>query len=644
MQFKHPEILYILFALLIPVLIHLFQLQRFTKVKFTNVKFLKQIDLQTRKSSRLKKWLVLLSRLLAFAALIIAFAQPYFSKNDISKNWATSIYVDNSLSMSAKGEQGELLKRAIQNIAENLPDKGVFSLITNNSQSQNLSKSTLITQLKTLSYCSEQLALNTVLLKANESLENKKQHNVFLFSDFQKKSNIEIPKKTSFNYVKLEALEQDNISIDSVYKKEVNTMNVVVNVVVNNNGKKLENVILSASSNDIVLAKTALNLNENDRKTISLQFPKEHKEITIKLNNKDRFLFDNTYYISFLKKQKLDVMLIENKRSFLDKIYTKDEFNLTMNNPNQVAYEKIEKQALIVLNNIQSIGESLQTKLTDYVKSGGNLVVIPNKNVSINELNSFFNKLAIGQISKKINSSLKVTEIHYSHPVLNKVFEKQVSNFQYPTVHTHFSSMMQGGNAILSFENKQAFISQTASGKGNVYWVAAPLDQKSSDFTQTSLVVPVFYNIARQSNEQNRLSYRVGEKNSILVSHKMEKDAVLHISNETSSFIPLQQIKSDKVELLTKDNPTESGFYNVTTNTGKVIQHLAYNTNKSESNTEFVPIDIIAAKNDNIQAFNTIKDALSDLESEQNIQTYFKWFLILALLFLIIEILLLKFL
>ena len=107
MQFKHPEILYVLFALLIPVFIHLFQLQRFTKTPFTNIKFLKEIELQTRKSSRLKKWLVLLTRLALFASLIIAFTQPYYSNNKTSKDWLTLIYLDNSISMQAKGEQGD---------------------------------------------------------------------------------------------------------------------------------------------------------------------------------------------------------------------------------------------------------------------------------------------------------------------------------------------------------------------------------------------------------------------------------------------------------------------------------------------------------------------------------------------------------
>ena len=52
MQFKHPELLYALLLLVIPIIVHLFQLRRFQKEAFTNVKFLKEIILQTRKSSQ----------------------------------------------------------------------------------------------------------------------------------------------------------------------------------------------------------------------------------------------------------------------------------------------------------------------------------------------------------------------------------------------------------------------------------------------------------------------------------------------------------------------------------------------------------------------------------------------------------------
>ena len=119
MQFKHPELLYALFLLLIPIIIHLFQLRRFQKVDFTNVAFLKKVTIQTRKSSQLKKWLILLMRLAAMACLIFAFAQPFTaSKIALNAQKETVLYLDNSFSMEAKGVQGPLLKRAIQDLYE----------------------------------------------------------------------------------------------------------------------------------------------------------------------------------------------------------------------------------------------------------------------------------------------------------------------------------------------------------------------------------------------------------------------------------------------------------------------------------------------------------------------------------------------
>ncbi|MEX1383310.1 BatA domain-containing protein, partial [Lutibacter sp.] len=148
MQFKNPEILYVLIVLIIPILVHLFQLQRFVKVPFTNVQFLKNIEQQTRKSARIKKWLILLTRMLAFASLIMAFAQPYFSDFSSDKKFNTRIYLDNSFSMQAKGENGELLKSSIQKIIEqNNFEDNLMSIITNDKEFFNLDTKTLKNEL-----------------------------------------------------------------------------------------------------------------------------------------------------------------------------------------------------------------------------------------------------------------------------------------------------------------------------------------------------------------------------------------------------------------------------------------------------------------------------------------------------------------
>ncbi len=645
MQFKHPEILYVLFALLIPVFIHLFQLQRFTKTAFTNVKFLKEIELQTRKSSRLKKWLILLARLLAFAAIIMAFAQPYFSKNDTSKDWFTTLYLDNSISMQAKGERGELMKRAIQDIAENIPDKGHFSLLTNNQTHTDLSKDLLVEQLKKTDYSSSKIDINTIIFK-HQQITNKhtnQHHKLLLFSDFQNTDSKLDTSNVKFDYVKLTPKKDFNISVDSVFIAETNSDNKQIEIILKNQGKNAKDISISALQNQVLLAKSTLDLPSNKTQNLKLRIPIDATNISIKIDYNDCYLFDNSYYISFQKKKKTAILLICDEVSFLERIYTDDEFILIKNKPNQVTFNLIDKQQLIVLDNLKIIPQSLQTKLSEFVNEGGSLVIIPNKNNTIDQLNLFINRLGIGQLFNKKTDSLQMTEIHFEHPILKNVFDKRVRNFQYPKVTTSFEGKFFNEQPILSFENQNAFITQINRKKGKVFWIASALDKKSSNFTNAPLIVPVFYNMGKQSIKHTQLSYRIGTENQISVATKLDKDAVLHIKGKQTDFIPKQQINTDNVLLSTNKTPSKSGFYTVENNKNN-IQNLAFNYAKAESYTSYIDIKNLSKNNENIHSFSSVKNALSALSNQQSIQSYFKWFVLMALLFLLIEILLIKYL
>ena len=109
MKFVHPGFLWALFALAIPIIIHLFNFRRYKVIYFSSLKFIKHVDQQTRSTQKLKHLLILALRLLAITALVLAFAQPYFpverSGNGGGKP-VLAIYIDNSFSMTAKGTEG----------------------------------------------------------------------------------------------------------------------------------------------------------------------------------------------------------------------------------------------------------------------------------------------------------------------------------------------------------------------------------------------------------------------------------------------------------------------------------------------------------------------------------------------------------
>ncbi|HWY35176.1 MAG TPA: BatA domain-containing protein, partial [Nitrosopumilaceae archaeon] len=121
MSFVYPTFLYGLFSILIPILIHLFNFRKYKKVYFTNVKFLKELKQESQSKSRLKELLILASRILAIACLVIAFAQPVKVDRNVKVKTgekAIGIYIDNSFSMEGVNKNGSLLdnarKRAIE--------------------------------------------------------------------------------------------------------------------------------------------------------------------------------------------------------------------------------------------------------------------------------------------------------------------------------------------------------------------------------------------------------------------------------------------------------------------------------------------------------------------------------------------------
>ncbi|WP_372975724.1 BatA domain-containing protein, partial [Muriicola sp.] len=187
MLFKYPQLLWSLWLLFIPILIHLLQLRKFKTTPFTNVRLLKKVKAKSQKSQTLKRWLLLISRLGLLAALILAFAQPYTASRSAFKKQELVIYLDNSFSMQARRNQNSLLEEATQELIRNLPKETTFSLFTNDSEYRDVTVDEIRNVLLQLNFSSNQLNLSEIGLKANSYLGNGPDalKSLVVISDFQ---------------------------------------------------------------------------------------------------------------------------------------------------------------------------------------------------------------------------------------------------------------------------------------------------------------------------------------------------------------------------------------------------------------------------------------------------------------------------
>ena len=230
MQFLFPFFLWGLLGLSIPIIIHLFHFRRFRKVYFSNVRLLQSIKEEKQNRSKVKKRLILAMRLLAFAALVFAFSQPFIPSGKISNKGIKhiSIFVDNSFSMQGITRDAPLLeiaKERARDIILGFGREDKFYLINNASSSWNnrfLAREDALDLIEEIQVSPSVQPLQLILEKQKQALLNDKAQNAFIYqiSDFQKSISdftVTADSSVSMALVPVEAIEQNNISIDSVW-------------------------------------------------------------------------------------------------------------------------------------------------------------------------------------------------------------------------------------------------------------------------------------------------------------------------------------------------------------------------------------------------------------------------------------------
>ena len=648
MHFKYPAIFYFLFILIVPILIHLFNLKKFKKIEFTNVQFLKKISIETRKSSQVKKLLILATRLLCFTALIFTFSQPYLGNKKIEDNRHYYIYLDNSESLNTNGNNGNLLKTATHDIIENSPENERYSLLTNDDLRINISKKELKKDLRNIQISNNITSFEDKINAIERELKNKSNdlYKILLISDFQyftKKINNEFTNVTRpFSVVKLTSNVKNNISVDSVYISTYNTYEKVVSVVIKNQGDEKNDIPIALYNSSKLINKRSFSILKNEEKILEFPIENFHQfKGKIQIDFNESFMFDNVFYFTINPSKKTSILTIGKSLPYISKIFNSDEFDYSSASLQNLNYNSISSQQLIILNQIQSITKVLESSILKFIENGGNLLVIPNKNIELNTYNSFFKKINSGEILNKYKDSLKITTINFEHPLFRDVFTKEVRNFEYPAVALNYTHNLKG-NAILMFENKTPFLHEVANSFSKIYLFSSPLDIQSSNIVNSPIIVPTLYNMAKQSLELTKPYYILQKENTIEISKKIEKNEILKISNQKKSFIPSQINFANKVVLSTINEPKTAGFFDITLNRD-TLNYLAYNNSPNESLLTFYDLNTVKKENKNITIFSSIKEYFKEINEKNKVQSLWRLFLAIAIVSLLLEILILKF-
>ena len=678
MNFLFPTFLIGLLAIAIPIIIHLFNFRKYKKVYFTNVQFLKELKQESDSKSKLKEWIILALRILAITCLVFAFAQPFIPSNKkvVLGQKTVSVYIDNSFSMENLNSKGTLLENAKQYatiIANSFDSNDKFQLLTNDFEGKHqrlLTKDEFIEQLDEVKISSSNKQLNDVINRQQDFLQinNCKNKSIFLLGDFQKncsviqKSNIDT--SISIHLIPIASSEINNVYIDSVWFEnpiqQFNTSQILHATIVNNSKKEIINGSLKLLINTKQVSISSFNSDAESKKDVSVSFTVKEKGMNngvLKIEDYP-ISYDDDFYFYFNAKNTINALVIngtncktaENFRSLMqdDSLFLYHE-----NDETKVDYGIFSKLNLIVLNNLTDISSGLTSELQKFIKVGGSVVLFPNPSKDLRSYNLALQNLELPQIEKMDTSRTKTRAINFEQGLFEGVFEKIDSRMDLPKINQHFVFRQSSSNLaqpIIMLENGQPLLTQISVDKGKVYLFSVSSSDEASNFVKHALFVPTLIKIGVLSLKPVSLYYETANNQSLEMNSEIEyQDKPLHIlkNNTTFDVIPEQRMINNKTILFPQNQISEAGHYLVTilTNT---VSGLAFNYNRKESemiflsNTELQE-NINALNLKNISVINVNEGSLTNsLKDTNGGDKLWKLFIILALMFLLAEIIVIR--
>ncbi|AFK03513.1 double-transmembrane region domain protein [Emticicia oligotrophica DSM 17448] len=694
MQFLFPSFLWGLLALSVPVIIHLFNFRRTKRVFFTNVAFLKAVETQTSSFRRVKQYLILASRILFLLFLVLAFAQPFLPAKNGAANRSSglgvnSLYLDNSLSMQNTTENKRYLDLAVTKIDELLTlfrQSPNIQLITNDfsGEDQAVTNTTKVKdRLTSVDFSSNPRTLESVYKrqynlaqKHNSSANNQ----FFWFSDFQKSTAGDLRKLKTDTLNKLflvpvQGKKNQNVFTDSVWLaspfiREMQN-NVLYVKVYNSGSEEVEKLPVKLFIDNAQASTASVNIAPNGSATATFNFTVKDKGFHRgKVSFDDQpITFDNDYYFVLNASPKIQILHLYQERSsadYIGKVFDNDSlFAYRAYNATNVDVGQFKSANLIVMEGVEQLSEIFKASLDEFVRNGGNLLVFPSERPDLVSYSQFLG--AFGIQSFMLNnqpvlpqSQQALAEPNRQNPFFADVFERTTLQGVVNTPVMQAAWTWSGvGEKILTFKNMQNFITSTRASQGRIYVCASPLEKSYGNFAEHAFFVPTMFKIASMSSKQERTAYNFSEGSINLELPNAKKNATYKLKNVSSpnnkiEIIPIQRIVGTTLTLelpksseLSDNQVLESGYYELQLD-GKTEKLLALNHDNEESRMDFYSPEELRnffAGQKNVTIFDNLLDGdFVKTFQENNVGTpLWKYCVMLALAFLFIEILLIRF-
>jgi len=677
MNLLYPEFLWALLLNIVPIFIHLFNLQKHETIFFSDVSLLKSIEQKNKRKSELKNILLLISRMLLVSSIVIAFCFPYRKDDkliDLANSSSMGIYIDNSFSMSRNNKNQSLLEAVKDDalkLIDNLPNKTKYVLTTNNKNENNqytINKNEIKREIINIQYSPFNLRMSD-LIEIQKEQFNGKSINSFWFTDLQKNifdlENKLINKKLgTINVIQYTSNSNNNISIDSVWfensNREVNKNENLYIKVNNHSNNEIEFQTRLKINTDEVLNQSFNKVKSKEVKIIKFIYAVNSKgikngEINIISPQSNDLIFDDKYFFTYTISDKFKVVNIhegENKSNKpIQRLFESVEKTQFINIDIKNGYSSQDLNGdLIIINELSKISDKL---INDLLKSNkkNNILFIPslNKESRYNKLFKLINIKSSLLIKSKVDLDLESIDLNF----FKNIFSNYNENLDLPYFNRYL--IVDNSNSIKTlakFNSGDPLLSKYSFRDNQIYLLSSNLSLETSNFSNHALFVPIFLRIKEESSNDLIKQISIDKVKSIELKSNIQQNGKVQITNKvtdpTLSFFPLIRNNLGASFAYIENNIESTGQYYIL-NEDSIIDCFSVNNIKSESKMMFFEKKEFINQMKNLDLENQIKywNAKENsypnvLLNKNNNLEYWIYFIYLAIIFLVLEIIIIK--
>jgi hypothetical protein len=665
MTFLYPSFLWALGVLAIPVIIHLFNFRRTSRVYFSNTRFLKLVKEVTTAKRRLKHYLILASRILLLTFLVLAFAQPIIpAEEQMGNGRSISLYIDNSQSMSAQmADRTRGLDAGLsfaQKIVELFPQDTRYKILTNdfapfsNAYKTRTEALDILTQIR-ISPVSR--SVEEIKQRLEQDVTNRSRE-FFWISDFQKSTAGIIPTSwdstSRWHLVPITFSDQPNVFLDSAYLDNpfaAGGEKNILTVKVRNDGESdIDQLNLKLTLNNIQAGTATVTIPKKGVAETSFELASGMSGMNKGVISFNDFpiSFDNEFFLALNFTEKINIVEIKPSQEStpVQRVFgNKQIFNFQSFSVSNFNYSLLNQADLVVVNGLDRIDQSLSLSLRNYINESGTVLLIPGTNA---DAQSYQQVTANGmaRIAPAKPEPQELDKPDFSNPFFENVFEERSVSIAMPRASRVFE-WGQDNASILRFKNDAPFLSRLDQ-RGTLYLMASPLKSRFSDFQNHALFVPVMYRIAGSSKKNDaKLYHTLAEDFVTLRVDSIPPDQGLRLVG-AQEVLPSQRRVGEVSFLEIPKFSISQGFYQVVSQRD-TVSLLAFNLDKAESLLDqFNGADIKQqmGNGNNISIFEAeSSEAFSnEIKARYLGKPLWKYAIMLALLFLLAEVLLIRFL